>query len=109
MKLFLQQNGNTVAGRQVQIILKDDGGVSPDVTKRLAQELVARDNLHAVPVGVRLDGQQQPGAAALRDYVRWTLPAYELLVEIPLGQLLDCAGQQLARLAVLGHGLRVQR
>lgn len=25
----------------------------------------------------------QEGAAALRDYVRWTLPAYELLVEIP--------------------------
>lgn len=48
VKLFLQQNGNTVAGRQVQIILKDDGGVSPDVTKRLAQELVARDKVQVL-------------------------------------------------------------
>jgi len=48
VKLFLQQNGSTVAGRQVQIILKDDGGVSPDVTKRLAQELVARDKVQVL-------------------------------------------------------------
>jgi len=48
VKLFLQQNGTTVAGREVQIILKDDGGVSPDVTKRLAQELVARDKVQVL-------------------------------------------------------------
>ena len=48
VKLFLQQNGTTVAGRQVQIILKDDGGVSPDVTKRIAQELVARDKVQVL-------------------------------------------------------------
>lgn len=48
VKLFLQQNGATVAGRQVQVILKDDGGVSPDVTKRIAQELVARDRVHVL-------------------------------------------------------------
>jgi len=48
VKLFMQQNGSTVAGRQVQIILKDDGGVSPDVTKRIAQELVARDKVQVL-------------------------------------------------------------
>ncbi|WP_156648750.1 ABC transporter substrate-binding protein [Massilia sp. Leaf139] len=48
VKLFLQQNGATVAGREVQIILKDDGGVSPDVTKRIAQELVARDKVQVL-------------------------------------------------------------
>jgi len=48
VKLFMQQNGATVAGRQVQIILKDDGGVSPDVTKRIAQELVARDKVQVL-------------------------------------------------------------
>ena len=48
VKLFLQQNGSTVAGRQVQVILKDDGGVSPDITKRLAQELVARDKVQVL-------------------------------------------------------------
>ncbi|WP_296951347.1 ABC transporter substrate-binding protein [uncultured Massilia sp.] len=48
VKLFLQQNGSTVAGREIQVILKDDGGVSPDVTKRLAQELVARDKVQVL-------------------------------------------------------------
>ncbi len=48
VKLFMQQNGASVAGREVQIILKDDGGVSPDVTKRLAQELVARDKVQVL-------------------------------------------------------------
>jgi branched-chain amino acid transport system substrate-binding protein len=48
VKLYMQQNGATVAGRQIEIILKDDGGVSPDVTKRLAQELVARDKVQVL-------------------------------------------------------------
>jgi branched-chain amino acid transport system substrate-binding protein len=48
VKLFMQQNGDTVAGRKIEIILKDDGGVSPDVTKRLAQELVARDKVQVL-------------------------------------------------------------
>ena len=43
VKLYQQKFGDSVAGRKVEILLKDDGGVSPDVTKRLAQELVARD------------------------------------------------------------------
>ena len=48
VKLFMQQNGDTVAGRKIEVILKDDGGVSPDVTKRLAQELVARDKVQVL-------------------------------------------------------------
>ena len=48
VKLFMQQNGATVAGRQIEIILKDDGGVAPDVTKRLAQELVSRDKVQVL-------------------------------------------------------------
>ena len=48
VKLYLAQNGATVAGRPVEIILKDDGGVSPDVTKRLAQELVSRDKVQVL-------------------------------------------------------------
>jgi len=48
VKLYLAQNGATVAGRPLEIILKDDGGVSPDVTKRLAQELVSRDKVQVL-------------------------------------------------------------
>lgn len=48
VKLYQQKFGETVAGRQVEIILKDDGGLSPDVTKRLAQELVSRDKVQVL-------------------------------------------------------------
>ncbi len=44
VRLYLAQFGTTVAGRQVELLLKDDTGV-PDVTKRLAQELVVHDKV----------------------------------------------------------------
>jgi branched-chain amino acid transport system substrate-binding protein len=45
IKLYMQQNGDTVAGRKIEIIRKDVGGIAPDVAKRLAQELVVRDRV----------------------------------------------------------------
>src|SRR6187399_165930 len=45
IKLFVKQNGDTVAGRKVEFIRKDTGGIAPDVAKRLAQELVVRDGV----------------------------------------------------------------
>jgi branched-chain amino acid transport system substrate-binding protein len=45
VKLYMQQNGDTVAGKKIEIIRKDTGGVAPDVATRLAQELVTRDNV----------------------------------------------------------------
>lgn len=44
IKLFMAQNGNTVAGRKVEVIVKDDGGVA-DQTRRIAQELVVNDKV----------------------------------------------------------------
>ncbi len=44
VKLFLAQNGGTVAGRKVEVILKDDAGVA-DTTRREAQELVVNDKV----------------------------------------------------------------
>ncbi|MFN0005396.1 MAG: ABC transporter substrate-binding protein [Burkholderiaceae bacterium] len=43
-KLYMAQNGDTVAGRKIELILKDDTS-APDVTKRLAQELVVNDKV----------------------------------------------------------------
>ncbi|HEX2553715.1 MAG TPA: ABC transporter substrate-binding protein [Microvirga sp.] len=43
-KLYMQQNGDTVAGKKVQLVLKDDTGVA-DTTKRLAQELIVNDKV----------------------------------------------------------------
>jgi branched-chain amino acid transport system substrate-binding protein len=46
-KLYMQQNGSTVAGKKIEIILKDDTG-SADITKRLAQELVVNDKVAVI-------------------------------------------------------------
>jgi branched-chain amino acid transport system substrate-binding protein len=39
IKLFIEQKGNTVAGKKVEVILRDDGGV-PDTAKRIAQDFI---------------------------------------------------------------------
>ena len=44
VKLWLAQHGSTVAGRKVEVILKDDASVA-DTTRRLAQELVVNDKV----------------------------------------------------------------
>jgi branched-chain amino acid transport system substrate-binding protein len=44
-KTYIQQHGDTVAGKKIEIIRKDVGGVAPDVAKRLAQELIVRDKV----------------------------------------------------------------
>lgn len=44
VKLWVAQHGNKVAGRTIEVILKDDGAV-PDTTKRLAQELIVNDKV----------------------------------------------------------------
>lgn len=44
VKLYMAQHGATVAGKKIEVILKDDTSV-PDVTKRLAQELVVNDKV----------------------------------------------------------------
>jgi branched-chain amino acid transport system substrate-binding protein len=47
VKLYMQQNGDTVAGKKIEIILKDDAAV-PDNTKRLAQELIVNDKVNFI-------------------------------------------------------------
>ena len=44
VKLWLAQHGSTVAGRKVEVILKDDASVA-DTTRRVAQELVVNDKV----------------------------------------------------------------
>jgi branched-chain amino acid transport system substrate-binding protein len=44
IKLYVKQHGDTVAGKKIELIRKDTGGIAPDIAKRLAQELVVRDN-----------------------------------------------------------------
>jgi len=46
-KLYMAQNGVTVAGKKIELIVKDDGGV-PDASKRIAQELVVNDKVNVL-------------------------------------------------------------
>ncbi len=44
VKLFMAKNGSTVAGKKIELIVKDDGNVA-DTTRRLAQELVVNEKV----------------------------------------------------------------
>jgi branched-chain amino acid transport system substrate-binding protein len=44
IKLYMAQHGDTVAGKKVELIIRDDGAV-PDNTKRIAQELIVTDKV----------------------------------------------------------------
>lgn len=46
-KLYMAQNGDNVAGRKIELIIKDDTG-TPDVTKRLAQEMIVNDKVNVL-------------------------------------------------------------
>ena len=82
-RLWMAQNGDTVAGKKVQLILKDDGSV-PANTRRLAQELAVDKHRRcraALPLGMfrhegeevgiadrsALDGEAVDRAAVSRD------------------------------------------
>jgi branched-chain amino acid transport system substrate-binding protein len=45
VRLYMQRNGDTVAGQKLELIVKDDTGLAPETTKRLAQELVTREKV----------------------------------------------------------------
>lgn len=51
VKAYVKANGDTVAGRKIEIIARDTTGPAPEVGKRLAQELVVRDNVDFLMVG----------------------------------------------------------
>ena len=47
VKLYMKQHGDTVAGKKIEVILKDDAAV-PDNTKRIAQELIVNDKVNFI-------------------------------------------------------------
>jgi branched-chain amino acid transport system substrate-binding protein len=44
LKLYTEHNGSVVAGRTIEVLLRDDGGVA-DQAKRIAQEFVVQDKV----------------------------------------------------------------
>src|SRR5256886_6867904 len=50
-RLYTQHHGNTVAGKRVEIILRDDGGVA-DNARRLVQEMLVNDKVQIIAGGI---------------------------------------------------------
>jgi branched-chain amino acid transport system substrate-binding protein len=50
-KAYIKAHGDTVAGRKIELLPRDTTGPAPEVGKRLAQELVVRDNVDFIVVG----------------------------------------------------------
>ena len=44
-RLYMERNGAAIGGRKVELILKDDTGLAPETTKRIAQEMVVQDKV----------------------------------------------------------------
>src|SRR6266702_489342 len=51
IKLYMDKNGATVAGKKIDLIIKDDAGV-PDNSKRLAQELIVNEKVAVIGSGI---------------------------------------------------------
>lgn len=45
IRVFMKEHGDAVAGRNVELIIKDDGGIAPEKAKKAAQELIVRDHV----------------------------------------------------------------
>ena len=45
VRLYMQKSGDTVAGRKLELIVKDDTGLAPETTKRIAQDLVVQEKI----------------------------------------------------------------
>ena len=45
VRLYMARNGDMAGGRKVELLVRDDTGLAPETTKRLAQELLARDKV----------------------------------------------------------------
>jgi len=53
-RFYMKQHGDTVAGRKIELIVKDDGTV-PDVGRRLTQELIVNDKVDVIAGGLTAD------------------------------------------------------
>jgi branched-chain amino acid transport system substrate-binding protein len=50
-QLYIARHGDTVAGRKIQLIVRDDTSV-PDVSKRIAQEMIVNDKVAIIGGGL---------------------------------------------------------
>jgi branched-chain amino acid transport system substrate-binding protein len=77
---WLTAHGNTIAGRKIEIIRKDDTGLAPDVSKRVTQELAVRDK-----VDVIFGGCWSPNALSAAPIVTAAKIPYFIIVAVSDG------------------------
>ena len=51
IKLYMQQHGDTVSGRKIQLTIRDDGGVA-DVAHRIIQDMIVNDQVDIIGIGI---------------------------------------------------------
>jgi len=51
IKLYMQQHGDTVAGRKIQLTIRDDGGVA-DTAHRIIQDMIVNDRVDIIGIGI---------------------------------------------------------
>ena len=50
IKLYVQQHGNVVAGRKLELTIRDDGGVA-DNARRIIQEMIVNEKVGLIGIG----------------------------------------------------------
>jgi branched-chain amino acid transport system substrate-binding protein len=107
IKLYMKQHGDTVAGKKIEVIRKDTGGPSPDVAKRLAQELIVRDGVDIL-AGFTLTPEALGAAGVSEEAKKFmvdmnaataivvTKSPYMVRVSVTLPQIAETAGTWLA-------------
>ena len=50
-RLYMQHHGNMVAGKKIEVIMRDDGGVA-DNARRIVQEMIVNDKVHIIGGGI---------------------------------------------------------
>ena len=52
IKLYVEQHGDTIAGRKIEIILRDDAGVA-DNARRIVQEMIVNEKVGLIGIGAQ--------------------------------------------------------
>jgi len=50
-RLYVAQHGSMVAGKRIELIVRDDGGVA-DTARRIVQEMIVNDKVHIIGGGI---------------------------------------------------------
>ncbi len=61
---FIKEHGDSVAGRKLEVITRDDGGLAPETAQRLAQELIVSDHVDFLMGSIYAPNEKALGAVS---------------------------------------------